>query len=65
MDTPIGRLLKNFEESLATVTDLVHKMEDGEEKIQFIMELQYNLANLRHMVEENAHMTVLSSLSIR
>ena len=63
-DIPEGRLLSRFESSLESVTDLVSKMKDDEEKIKFIEDLQYNLYALRGLVEDNVNMAVISSVLI-
>ena len=61
-DIPEGRLLFRFESLLEAVTDLVSKMSDDEEKINFISDLQYNLSALRGLVEDNVNMAVISSV---
>ena len=64
MDTPSGRLLNSFENSLEEVLALVDKMEDNDDKIDFILELQHNLQGLKQLTEHNAHMAVLSSVCL-
>ena len=61
-DIPEGRLLFRFESLLEAVTDLVSKMKDDQEKINFISDLQYNLFALRGLVEDNANMAIISSV---
>merc|ERR1719328_517676 len=61
-DIPEGRLLLRFESMLESVTDLVTKMKDDQEKIKFISDLQYNLLALRGLVEDNTNMAIISSV---